>query len=159
MLSGTAPCFTLLMSYGSSMEVRRDASLIQPPPLIQGAAYSNSYPSTSNSPHIFPPFQSAENNSNSILYVFAIPDSSENCIDGICCDSAKNQYYLRIRIMTSAKKGSANNAIINLFAQIFGVDTAQIQIIRGEVTPYKEISVPHPISELERVLGESARKR
>lgn len=151
---------TLPVCYGSSMEIGMDASLIQPPPpVIQGAVYPNYYPSTSNSLHIFPPFQSAENNSSSILYVFAIPDSPENCLNGICCDSAQNQYYLRVRIMTPAKKGGANNAIINLLAQTLGIDTAQIHIIRVEATPYKEISVPRPISELERVLGEGARQR
>ncbi|MBH1989747.1 MAG: DUF167 domain-containing protein [Alphaproteobacteria bacterium] len=120
-------------------------------PPRQGVFANNS--SLSKTSYLSPPFKAVENNgTHSILQIFAIPDSSEDCLDGVWYDSTKQQSYLRVKIMISAKKGGANNAIIRLLSEKLKIDQTKIYISGGEKIPYKEIIVPLSIGELERLL-------
>ncbi|QOL20193.1 DUF167 domain-containing protein [Candidatus Bodocaedibacter vickermanii] len=144
---------TLPISYGSSLEATvKDASfMLGLVPPGQGVSASNS--SLSKTSYLSPPFKAVENNgTHSILQIFAIPDSPEDCLDGVWYDPSKQQSYLRVKIMTSAKKGGANNAIIRLLSEKLKIDQTKIYISGGEKIPYKEIIVPLSIGELERFL-------
>jgi uncharacterized protein YggU (UPF0235/DUF167 family) len=86
--------------------------------------------------------------------VFAIPDSPVNGLGGVFYDPSRNQYYLRVKVMTPAKKGSANTAITHLLAQILKIDQSQINIISGEMDHCKKISIlAVSENELERLLS------
>ena len=151
----------LPISYGSSVEVM---SAMEPPPLIQGAC-EDSLQSPDTSSHSvtipldahpsIPPFYTTErHNSGLILYVFAIPSSPVNGLDGVFYDPSRNQSYLRVKVMTPAKKGNANNAIIRLIAQILKIDKSQLHIIDGEMNHCKKISISSvSVNELESLLS------
>jgi uncharacterized protein YggU (UPF0235/DUF167 family) len=153
----------LPVSYGSSVEIMM-VSLMELPPLIQEASYDSLRSSDTSSHSVtmpldahprLPPFYTTErHNSGLILYVFAIPSSPVNGLDGVFYDPSRNQSYLRVKVMTPAKKGNANTAIIRLIAQILKIEKSQLHIIDGEMDHCKKISISSVSeNELERLLS------
>lgn len=65
-----------------------------------------------------------------------IPKSSRNEVVGLLEDGS-----LKVKITTAPEKGKANAAICAFLASEFGVAKKNVQIVRGETSPLKQIVV------------------
>jgi uncharacterized protein (TIGR00251 family) len=65
-----------------------------------------------------------------------IPKSSRNEVVGLLEDGS-----LKVRITAAPEKGKANAAICTFLASEFGVAKRNVQIVRGETSPLKQIVV------------------
>lgn len=78
-----------------------------------------------------------------ILQVYVQPNAKNSQIVGLHGD------YLKVRIAASAEDGKANVALIDFFAEFFGVAKQQIQVIKGHQSRNKQICINAPQRNLE----------
>ena len=70
------------------------------------------------------------------LTVKVIPKSSRNEIVGMLDDGS-----MKLKITAAPEKGKANSAICEFLADQFGVPKRDVQIVRGETAPVKQILI------------------
>ncbi|HYP12289.1 MAG TPA: DUF167 domain-containing protein [Bryobacteraceae bacterium] len=70
------------------------------------------------------------------LSIKVVPKSSRNEVVGLLEDGS-----LKIKITAAPEKGRANAAICEFLAEQFGVSRRNVQILRGETSQLKQISV------------------
>ena len=70
------------------------------------------------------------------LNLKVIPKSSTNEIVGVLEDGS-----IRVKITAAPEKGKANAAICAYLSEIFGVPKRNIEIVRGETSPIKQIVI------------------
>ena len=70
------------------------------------------------------------------LNVKVIPKSSRNEIVGVLEDGS-----VKMKVTAAPEKGKANEAICSYLAEVFGVPKRNIQILRGETSPNKQIVI------------------
>jgi len=75
------------------------------------------------------------------------PNAKESKILGIQNDAVK------IALNASPVKGKANKALIILLAQVFGVKQSQVEILRGDISRIKQVSIMDSQKTLEEVMA------
>jgi uncharacterized protein (TIGR00251 family) len=71
-----------------------------------------------------------------MIDVKVIPKSSRNEVAGILPSGA-----LKIKVAAAPEKGKANAQVCELLAEVFGVPKRNVQIVRGETSQIKRVSV------------------
>jgi uncharacterized protein (TIGR00251 family) len=62
-------------------------------------------------------------------------------------------HYLKVKITALPKEGKANAALIEFFADFFGVRKSEVKMVRGEKEKKKIISLPISEEEFKRAIG------
>lgn len=70
------------------------------------------------------------------LTLKVIPKSSKNEIVGVLDDGS-----LRVKITAAPEKGKANAAVCAFLAEVFDVPKRNVEILRGETAPNKQVVV------------------
>ncbi len=70
-----------------------------------------------------------------IFSVKVVPASSRTCIAGLLGG------MLKVKLSAPAEKGKANDALIDLLCEIFGIKKNQISILTGHTNPVKRIQI------------------
>ena len=64
-----------------------------------------------------------------------IPNAHKNAVEGFCGD------VLKVRINAPPDKGKANDALIELLAEHYGVAKSRIHIISGHTSRLKKVEI------------------
>ena len=73
---------------------------------------------------------------NLTLLLKVIPKSSRNEIVGVLEDGT-----LKVKITAAPEKGKANAAICEFLAEFFDVPRRNVEIVRGETSPSKQVKI------------------
>jgi uncharacterized protein (TIGR00251 family) len=81
-------------------------------------------------------FMQLQSRSNGFaLAVKVVPGASRNAIAGTYGDGIK------VTVSAAPERGAANDAVIRLLAEVLGVPTSGVQIVRGQTSPRKEVLI------------------
>ena len=69
------------------------------------------------------------------LAVKVVPGASRNAVTGAYGDGIK------VTVSAAPERGAANDAVIRLLAEVLGVPTSNVQIVRGQTSPRKEVLI------------------
>jgi len=88
----------------------------------------------------------------SILAVRVTPRSDRPGIGG-WRSGADGREELEVRVAEAPADGAANDAVVKLLAQAFGISRAQVAIVSGHASRHKRIAIPFDGQETRRRLG------
>ena len=72
---------------------------------------------------------------------------------GVWRSGADGREQLEVRVAEAPADGAANDAVVKLLAQAFGISRAQVAIISGHASRHKRIAIPFDGQEARRRLG------
>ncbi len=71
-----------------------------------------------------------------ILHIKAVPNSSKNLVSGLLDDA------LKIKIKVPAVEGAANKELVKFLSKLFKVSKSEVVFVGGETSKQKRIRLP-----------------
>jgi uncharacterized protein (TIGR00251 family) len=86
-----------------------------------------------------------------LLFLRVTPKAGADAIGGIWRD-ADGKMSLQVKVRTQPEKGKANEAVIGLLAESFGLPRSAFAIVSGETGRLKTIRIDAPPRKIEQTL-------